>query len=140
MMEIGEDFIKFMQIGLGVIGLLAIFIIFISYNVTLVHGKVERETYVLGDYLLASKCLAETDNSNVIKSLFSEAKLINIDGKVNPSCISYSKGKVEINLTDSTDNWGFVLGPHDINENATFIVAVKMNDGNIKPANVTVTL
>lgn len=137
-MTLGELLIKLMIIGLTVIGLVIIFILFISYNVNLVHGKVEREAYVLGDYLLASKCLAMTENNNVIKSLFSEAKL----DMINPSCINYAKGKVEINLTDSSDSWGFELSPGAVyaNEKAIFIVAVKMNDGRIKSANMTVTL
>lgn len=141
MMELSEEFVKLMQIGLMVIGLLAIFIIFISYNVNLEHNKSEREAYVLGEYLLGSKCLASTDSSgNAIKSMFNETKLDNI--VVDHSCIKYSSGKIEVNLIDLSKNWVFELknGATYIGKNATFIVSVKTNAGDIKPAQMTVTV
>ena len=136
MMELSEDFLKLLQTALLVIGLLVIFLIFISYNITVIHSEAKREAYVLGDYLLASRCLVLTDNNNVAKGLLSEEKLDLID----PSCINYPNGEVEINLTDSTKYWNITLGPSGKDEKAIFAVAVKLKIGEIKPATMTVTI
>lgn len=144
MLELTEDFTKWMQIGAGTVGVLMIIFLFISYNVEIVHAEVERETYYLGDYLLGSKCLALTDGSNVLKSKFSEAKLDAIEA--NPACIVYPKGQVEIELINCgvhpNCDWSFDLDPAASYEGqpAVFIVGVKMNDGSFEPATMKVTM
>ncbi len=143
MMELSEDFIKFIQIGLTVVGILTIFLLFISYNVNLLHDKTEREVYVLGDYLTASSCLASIDGNNVIKGLWEETKLTTVEH--DPSCINYPKGMVNINLincgTHTKCNWDFEFSTGTyVGTTANFTVAIEMNDGSIEPAKMMVTL
>jgi hypothetical protein len=143
MMELSEDFIKFIQLGLTVVGILTIFLMFISYNVNLLHDKTEREVYVLGDYLIASRCLASIDNNNVIKGLWEETKLTTVES--DSSCINYPKGMVNVSLINCGArpkckwNFEFSTGPY-IGKNANFTVAIEMNDGSIEPATMMVTL
>ncbi len=144
MMELSEDFIKFIQIGLTVVGILTIFLLFISYNVNLLHDKTEREVYVLGDYLMASKCLASIDGSNVIKGLLEETKLTTIES--NSPCINYPNGMVNVSLISCGArpkckwNFEFKPGATYIGKSANFTVAIEMNDGSIEPAKMMVTL
>ncbi len=144
MMELTEDFVKWMQIAIAVVGILTIFLLFVSYNIKILHSELERETYYLGDHLLGSKCLTLTDGSNVIKSKFSESKLDTIEA--DPSCINYPKGEVIIELINCGSHpncdWIFDLNPAATYEgqSAIFILAVKMNDGSIEPARMTVTM
>ena len=144
MLELLEDFSKWMQIGLGIVGIFTIVLLFISYNINIAHDEIERETYYLGDYLLGSKCLALTDGSNVLKSKFSETKLDNIE--TDPSCIDYPKGQVEIELINCgahpNCDWSFDLDPaatYD-GQNAIFVVGIQMNDGSFEAARMTVTM
>jgi hypothetical protein len=143
MMELSEDFIKFIQIGLTVVGILTIFLLFISYNLNLLHDKIEREVYVLGDYLTASRCLASIDGNNVIKGLLEEAKLTAIES--DPSCINYPNGMVNVSLINcgsGSCKWNFELNPGTtyVGKSANFTVAIEMNDGSIEPATMKVTL
>jgi hypothetical protein len=145
MMDLSELLIKIMQLGLMVIGILIIFFMFISYNVNISNEDLERQAYVLGDYLLSSRCLTEIDSSNnVIKSLFLETKINAV--KNDPSCINYENGNISIKILNcvppSTCDWNFDLQPEATyqNKNAQFIVAVKRTDGSVVPANMTVTL
>jgi hypothetical protein len=145
MMELSEDFIKFIQIGLTVVGILTIFLLFISYNVNLLHDKTEREVYVLGDYLTASKCLVAVDGNNAIKGLLEETDLTAIES--DPSCINYPKGMVNISLincgTHTKCNWNFELSTGSyVGTTANFTVAIEMDaeNGSIEPAKMTVTL
>jgi len=140
-MELSEDFIKFMQIGLMVVGLLSIFLMFINYNVNIVRDETQREAYYLGDYLLGSKCLTLTDsNGNVIKSFFSESNL----ASATSTCINYPNGKFNVSLincgTHIPCKWGLVLNPSLKGASANFTVAVLMNDGSIEPARMMVTV
>jgi hypothetical protein len=143
-MELSEDFIKFIQLGLTVVGILTIFLLFISYNVNLLHDKTEREVYVLGDYLMASKCLASIDGNNVIKGLLEETKLTTIES--DSSCINYPNGMVNVSLiscgTRPKCKWNFEFKPGAtyIGKSANFTVAIEMNDGSIEPAKMMVTL
>jgi hypothetical protein len=145
MMDLSELLIKLMQLGIMVIGILIIFFMFISYNVNIYNEDTERQAYVLGDHLLSSRCLTEMDsNNNVIKSLFVETKVSNV--QANPTqCINYEKGKVEIDILNCVTppcSWSFDLKPSATyeNKNAQFIVAIKRADGSIVPANMTVIL
>jgi predicted GTPase len=144
MMDLNELLIKLMQLGIMVIGILIIFFMFISFNVNVYNEDTERQAYVLGDYLLSSKCLTEMDNNNVIKSLFSETKLDNI--VLDHSCINYENGMVNVSLISCgahpTCKWNFELKPETtyIGKSATFTVAIEMNDGSIEPATIMVTL
>lgn len=144
MMDLSELLIKLMQLSLMVVGILIIFFMFISYNVNVYNEDLEREAYVLGDYLLSSRCLTEMDNSNVIKSLFLETKIDAV--KNDPSCINYENGNISIKILNCVPppncDWNFELKPGATyqNKSAQFIVAVKRTDGSIVPANVMVTL
>lgn len=145
MMDLSELLTKLMQLGIMVIGILIIIFMFISYSVNVYHEDTERQAYVLGDYLLSSKCLAETDISgNVIKSLLSEARISAIASSPPPSpCINYEKGNIEIKcFPPATCDWNFNLTANAVyeNKNAQFVVAVKRLDGSIVPANLTVIL
>jgi hypothetical protein len=137
MMELSEDFLKMIQIALMIVGLLVIFLIFISYNIEVIHSEAKRDTYVLGDYLLASKCLALEEDGNVLKGVFSEEKIEKSES--NPSCIKYPYGSIKIELLDkSVEPW--LIGDSEIEGGTEFIVAIKMKNDEIKTAKMTVML
>jgi hypothetical protein len=136
MMELSEDFIKLLQTAFLVVGTLTIFLIFIQYNITIINNEARREAYVIGDSLLGSKCLAETYYNGVIKSLFSEDKINEMSS--GSSCIKYIDYEVNITLSDKSKTWFINLGLPKRGGEAEFIVAVKMTDGEVKPAKMTV--
>jgi hypothetical protein len=137
MMELSEDFLKMLQIAMLVVGLLIIFLIFISYNIEVFHDEKQRSAYVLGDYLLASDCIAWEDNGNVVKGVLSEGKLDTVD----PSCINYPYGSIEVELLEDIGKGPWVIGMEDAEgERAVFTVVVKLTNGEIKTAKMTVTL
>jgi len=142
-MDLNELLIKLMQLGIMVIGILIIFFMFISYNVNVYNEDTERQAYVLGNYLLSSKCLTEMDGNNVIKSLLNETKLNNI--VLDHSCINYEYGMVNVSLINCGAppcKWNFELktGATYKGKSANFTVAIEMNDGSIEPATIMVTL
>ena len=146
MLELTEDFIKFMQIGLMVVGVITIVLMFISYNVNITYDQAKRDSYYLGDYMLGSKCLTMMNGNDVIKSFFSESKL----NTIVPSCISYPNGKVDVDLincdTHIKCHWNFELitGGTYKGAKSNFTVAVEMNaigeDGSTEPATMMVTV
>jgi len=138
MMELTEDFIKALQLALFVIGVLGIFFVFISYNITVEATNAEKEAFVLGDVLLSSQCLTVSNT----KSLFSESKLE--DMQIDSSCIKYTYSKVNVTLLDGSKIWSFRLGSStsSVGIDARFIVLVQLKDPpyEIKPASMVVTV
>jgi len=127
-----ELFFRLLQLAFFVGGALAIFFTFLSYNITVYASGAEREAFILGNTLLSSQCLTESDT----KGLFSEQKLE--DMETDSSCLNYPNGNVIVKLLDSSDEWNFVLGTFDKGKEATFSVSVKLNSGEVKPANMVV--
>lgn len=136
MMELTDDFIKLLQIAFLVVGSLSIFMIFINYNFTVYSNEAEREVFILGDALLSSKCLTVTYHDKPVKALFSQDKL----DTLNPLCIEYPKGKINIDLLDNSMNWEITLSAPSEDEKVSFDVVVKLNSGDIKPAKMTVSI
>lgn len=101
MFELTEDFLKLLQIAFTVIGLLAIFLTFITYNITIIHDEASREAFILGNSILSSDCI--TDGT---KGSFIESKLNTVD----PSCFNYDKGEIEITIPETAQTWNFNLG------------------------------
>jgi hypothetical protein len=140
MEELSDDFINLVQLGLLIVGVLAIFFIFISYNFNITSNDANREAYTLGDALLSNEYLADENNGKLVKALFLESKL---DSLV-PTDINYPNGKVDITLLDCgsspTCHWSITLGPYGKGGQAFFHVAIKMNSGEVKMAIMTVNI
>lgn len=134
-MEITEDFLKLLQIALIVVGVLAIYFSYMSYNITVDARKGERDAIILGNTLLSSDCLTYSDT----QSLFSEDKLNNI--QADSTCLSkqYPFGAVNVELQDLSKKWSIDLGPFDMGSDVTLAVAViNSTTGEIKPASMLV--
>ena len=142
MEELSEDFLKLLQLAILVVGVLAIFFIFISYNFTVVSNEAQREAYLLGDALLSDACLAHVSDNKPVKALFTENKLDALEA--DPSCINYPNGKVDILILDCGGlpncDWSIEIGPHGIDEQAIFHTAVRLNSGDVKLARMTVLM
>ena len=141
-MEIAEDFIKMLTIAVAIVGILAIFFVFIQYNIIINYEDDYRKALVLGDALLASKCLAEVDeNGYIIKGLFLESKLNDIVG--NPECIHYDKGKFSVKMIDESKVWEDISISQGLlgGGETTYVVSVKFDEtGNneVRLANMVV--
>jgi len=151
MMELTEDFIKLMKIAILTVGVLSIFLIFISYNITVIHSEGKREAAILGDSVLSSKCICEIKNGSPIKDLFLKSKLDNLIAPscasypcvIQQSCIIYPLGRIEISMLESTINWDWEIelkSPPSKGSDVTFIVAVKDESGVVRPAKMVVSV
>jgi hypothetical protein len=142
MEELSDDFIKLVQMGLLVVGVLSIFFIFISYNFNVLSNDAEREAYTLGDALLSDVNLAYMGNGIPVKALFLESKLNAVEA--DSTVIKYPNGKIDIVLLECSGNpncdWSIVIGPSSKGAQAFFYVAIRMNSGNIKMASMTVNI
>lgn len=119
MFELTEDFLKLLQIAFTVVGLLAIFLTFITYNITIIHDEASREAFILGNSILSSDCI--TDGT---KGLFIESKLDTVD----PLCFNYDKGAIEITISETAQTWNFNLGDASIGATSPpFDVIVKLD-------------
>lgn len=148
-MELTEDFIKIMKIAIVTIGVLSIFLIFVSYNITVTHSEGKREATVLGDSILSSRCIAVVKNGAAVKSLFSKVKLDSLNATPcttypcvinSQGCIIYPNGKISIMMLDDTINWGWdlELGSANKGSNIDFTVAIMDESNVIRPAKMTV--
>jgi len=135
MMELTEDFLRALQLALFIIGVLAIFFIFISYSITVYASDAEKRVFVLGNILLSSPCLTDSN----VKSLFSNKKLDQM--VIDSSCINYPDGSVSVTLLDGSTSWIFNFGTSTLGKKARFAVNVKnMTTSEIKPAEMVVTI
>lgn len=129
MMELSEDFVKLLQIVVSIIGILALFLIFVQYQVTVIDDDLQKRATLLGDALLGSTCLTDIDlNGNAIKSLFLESKLNGLSSDKNCLTKIYDEGSVRI--TAGQTAWSFLLGTYSIGE-ADFAVAIKLQTGEV---------
>jgi len=136
--ELTEDFLKIIQIVIAIIGVLAIFLIFIQYEITVSYSEAERQSTLFGDALMGSKCLADEDlNENIIKGLFLEDKLNSLSS--DPACLKniYNNGKIEIS---STKSWTIELGSTPNNVKSEFSIAIKLSNGEVVPGRMVVTV
>jgi hypothetical protein len=136
MMELTEDFLKLLQIAFLVVGVLSIFFIYINYSFTVASNDAEREVFMLGNSLLSSECLTVIRNGELMKALFSQNKLDTLD----PSCIKYPNGKVNITLLDYSRSWKIIFSTPTKNKEAKFYVVVKLDSGDIVPAEMVVSI
>lgn len=134
MMELTEDFLKLLQIALIVVGVLAIYFSYVTYNVTVDARTAERDSLEIGNSLLSSSCLTYLDTNG----LFSEEKLDSIQS--DSSCLErvYSNFSAEVDLQGSVTKWQFSVGTPGSSGTTTLSVAVKMSSGEVKPASLVV--
>jgi hypothetical protein len=141
MMELNEEFVTWMQLGITVIGLLSLFLIFINYNVNVTSSDQQRKTYYIGNYMLGSECLSVTDGNNIVKGLLSESKLDASES--GDACQKYPNTNIIVSLigcTRSKCSWTVSTStPVGLNS-ASFATAVRMNDGSVQPAEMVVSI
>lgn len=127
--ELTATFVKLVQIGLVIVGALAIYFTYIQYQIFVYFNALERESYVLGDALLSSNCLTEE------KGIFIQSKLDSFD--IN--CLNYPKGKFKISSSSYLKEIEF-QHQESYNINTTFDAVIKLNTGQIEPAKLEVFL
>lgn len=125
--ELSATFLKLVQVGLVIIGALAIFFTFIEYEIFVYQSSAERETYVLGNAILSSNCF--TDGT---KSLLIQSKL---DSFIK-DCFMYS-GKFIVKSSSYTREIELVPKSAYVT-NTTFDAVIKLNTGEIEPAQLEV--
>jgi len=136
-MELSEDFLKILQMVIGIIGILAIFMIFISYEVTVSYSESERRVTLLADALLGSNCLTALDlNNNPIKGLFLEENLDRLAS--DSSCIRrfYNDGKITVTAGET---WDIQVGAAGTTT-TEFSIAVRLRTGEVIPGKMKVSL
>jgi len=129
--ELTETFIKLIQVGLVIVGALAIFFTYVSYELTAHTNDARREAYILGNAIMSSDCF--TDG---VKGLLVQSKINN----AVVSCFDYTKGKIQIKSTtvDQTIMFGSGATPNGIEED--FNILIKLNDGSIENGKLKVML
>jgi len=128
-MELTEDFIKLLTIAIGIVGVLAIFFIFIQYNILIGYSSAHRESLVLGDSLIINPCIVELDSSGYpIKGLLSKKLLDNYA----EGCMKYNRGEIKIVLEDEPYEKIIKLGPNTGSSRTTYPIAIKMDLGDVK--------
>ena len=127
--ELTATFVKLVQIGLVIVGALAIFFTFIEYEIYVYQSSQERETYFFGNALISSNCL-----TNGMKGFLIQTKIDNFD----KSCFMYS-GKFKV--TSPSYSKEIELVPKaSYTSNATFSAVIELNTGQIEPAKLEVFL
>lgn len=136
MMDLTENFLKLLQLALIVVGVLAIYFSFISYNITIQERSVERDVMILGNFLLSNDCLTYSDT----KSLFDEDKLI--DKTNTEDCLrqQYLFGLVDVELQDESEKWLIEITTPTTGKKEEFNVVVRMNSGESKSAIMVVKI
>jgi hypothetical protein len=127
--ELTATFVKLVQIGLVIVGALAIFFTFIEYEIFVYENSLEREAYLLGNAVLSSNCF-----TNGVKGVLVQNKLDNYDiscfnypGKFKVTSSSYSK---EIKLVPKSSYGSGVV----------FNAVIELETGDIEPAQLEVFL
>ena len=129
-----ETFLNLLQIAFIVVGLLAIFLTFVVYNVTIVSDESSRKAFVLGNSIISSNCI--TDGR---KGVFLESKL----NTVNKACFNADEGSITITVLGTGQNWNFDLGGSDQSSSPNFNVLVKLDvtgGGSVKIAKLVVKI
>lgn len=97
MMKEATLLVKIVSLAYLVLVLLGIYFALTNYQLVLVGNRLDRESLVLGDSLLAATCIAETTPDGFgIKGLLSERKIIDEETAPQPyeshiSCLRYPK-------------------------------------------------
>lgn len=134
-MEISEDFLSLIHMVMTIVTLLAFFFIFNSYNVSIVMDRAAANAVVVGNAVLAAPCLtALTQDGYAIRGLLQQDKLekAETDGI---SCVSYPMAVgMSVRTTDQT----FVIGVMGGAASTELPAAVRMSDGRVVPATVTI--
>ena len=129
-----------LQISFLIIGTLSIFLIFISYNIDVFVDEARREALMLLESMLTNDCLTVVEEGKPVKGLFSAEKLDQI--VLDPSCIKYDYGIVEIELLDkSRAPWTINLGLSNKDvKTEPFVVAIDLGAEGVKAGKITVSL
>src|SRR3989344_3534348 len=125
MTELTEDFLKLLQIAIVIEGILAVFLIYIQYNITLQYNAAERKAILLGDSLLSNTCLTETSDDKPVRGVFLESKLNSLVS--DSSCFKQSDFRMIVELVDNSRIWNIYTGT-PFGASATYYVAVKSNN------------
>jgi hypothetical protein len=125
--ELTATFVKLVQVGLVIIGALAIFFTYIEYEIIVYQSSAERESYVLGNALLSSNCLTDGTKGLLIQSKleFFDKNCFKYPGKFKVTSPSFTK---EIELMPKSS---YIA-------NATFDASIKLDTGVIEPAKMEV--
>ena len=127
--ELTATFVKLVQIGLVVVGALAIFFTYINYEIMVYQSSVERESYLLGNSLMASNCF--TDGT---KGLFIQSKL----DFLQKNCFLYP-GKFKIISASFEGEYELVpKASYSEKPTATFDALIKLSSGITEPAKLEV--
>jgi hypothetical protein len=127
--ELTATFVKLVQIGLVIVGALAIFFTFVEYEIFVHENSLERESYLLGNAVLSSNCF-----TNGVKGVLVQSKLENFviscfkyPGKFTVTSTSYSK---EIELIPKSS----------YSQSVVFNAVIELESGDIEPAQLEVFL
>ncbi len=139
-MELTEDFLKLLMIGVAVVGILGIFFIFVQYNIIIEFDGQKRDAIAFGDTLLANPCLAQEEIVNgktyLKKGLLSEDKLD--DDVIN--CINNGLGKVTITYLDNSKSWPFEFSEPVSEINIIYFTYIEDSDGVVKMSSMEVKI
>lgn len=135
MMEFSEDLLKILITALIVTGVLSVFLIFLYYNIIVNTDKSRRDVFIVGQTLLSNACL--TDDSSRV---FSEEKIKQLSS--NPLCLNeLNINYITITIPDMVGKtWQIDIGNSDLERQATFDVAVKIDTGETKLAKMVVNI
>ena len=137
-MELTEDLLKILQLIIAVIGALAIFLIFISYEITVEFNKAERNSFILADAIAGNDCLTEKDlDGNNIKGLFSEENLYN-PGTL--ACLKSNFNTGRVSIETAIGSWAFEIGTATNKVESKLTIAVKSFEGNVYPGELVVEI
>lgn len=125
--ELTATFVKLIQIGLVIVGALAIFFTYIQYEINVNQNSIERETYYLGNALLSSNCLTDGTKGVLVKS-----KIENFD----KTCFSYP-GKFRVTASDFDSGEIVLVSKSSYTQSLSF-EAVLLDDGKVEPAKLEV--
>lgn len=128
--ELTATFVKLLQIGIVIIGALAIFFTYIQYEIDVYQSSIERDTYFLGNALLSSNCL--TDGT---KGVLIQSKIENFDS----SCFVYP-GKFKVTSASYSSPVIVLVPKTSYIQDVTFDAVIELGNGQIEPAKLEVFL
>ena len=127
--ELTATFVKLVQIGLVIVGALAIFFTYVEYEILVHYSSFDREVYLVGNSLLSSKCL-----TNGMKGVLIQSKIENFD----KNCFVYP-GKFIVKTEEYSKEIELKPKP-SYSINKTYDAVLLNNAGQIEPAKLIVYL
>ena len=125
--ELTATFVKLVQIGLVIVGALAIFFTFVEYEIFVYDNSLERDSYLLGNAVLS--CFTNGEKGVLVQSKLDNFAIscFSYPGKFTVTSASYSK---EIELIPKSSYGSGVV----------FNAVIELESGNIEPAQLEVFL